>query len=134
MRNQPRRMVTNLDIRASWHEWPQDPIGGVGDDQISGAPPPPSSTAFLAGIRPEDVRLAKSGDPFDHCLHARVTAVEQLGSQRIVHVAFGSPDSGTLDFSLRVTESRPLAVGDSIELTLAVDKITYFDRGSGLRL
>lgn len=106
----------------------------IGDDEISGAPPPPPSTAFLAGIRPEDVRLAKSGDPFDHCLHARVTAVEQLGSQRIAHVAFGSPDSGALDFSLRVTESRPLAVGDSIELTLAVDKITYFDRESGLRL
>ena len=88
----------------------------------------------LAGVRPEDVRLAKSGDPFDHCLHTRVTAVEQLGSQRIAHVAFGSPDSGALDFTMRVTESRPLTVGDSIELTLAVDKITYFDRESGLRL
>ncbi len=60
--------------------------------------------------------------------------MEQLGSQRIAHVAFGSPDSGALDFSLRVTESRPLIVGDSIELTLAVDKITYVDRESGLRL
>lgn len=106
----------------------------IGTDEITGAPPPPASGRFLAGIRPEDVHLAAPGDPYDRCLHARVIGIEQLGSSRVAHVAFGTPDSGALDFAVRVTESRPLAVGEQVELRLTVDKIAYFDRTSGLRL
>ncbi len=106
----------------------------IGTDEIAGAPPPPAATPFVAGIRPEDVHLARPGEPFDRCLHARVIAVEELGSQRIAHVAFGSPDSGALDFAVRVEGSAPLAVGASVELSVATDKIAYFDRQSGLRL
>jgi ABC-type sugar transport system ATPase subunit len=106
----------------------------IGSDEIAGAPPPPPDVPLLAGIRPEDVHVARPGDPFDHCLHARVTAVEHLGSQRIAHVAFGSPDSGALDFCVRVTGPQPLTTGDLVELTLATDKIAYFHRDTGLRL
>ena len=105
----------------------------LGTDEIAGAPPPPRSGAVLVGIRPEDVHLARPGDPFERCLHARVTAVEMLGSVRIAHVAFGTPDSGALDFAVRVTDSRPLFTGDAVELLLTVDRITYFDPVSGLR-
>lgn len=106
----------------------------LGTDEIAGAPPPPQVGAILVGIRPEDVHLARPGDPFERCLHARVTAVEMLGSVRIAHVAFGTPESGALDFAVRVTDSRPLFAGDAVELLLTVDRISYFDRGSGLRL
>ncbi len=106
----------------------------MGSDHITGASPPPGSGPFLAGIRPEDVHLARPGDPFERCLHARVTGIEMLGSIRVAHVAFGSPDSGALDFTVRVRDSRPLVAGDTVELTLAVDKIMYFDRDTGLRL
>jgi ABC-type sugar transport system ATPase subunit len=116
---------------------PGDFVGGrlrLGSDEIADAPTPPRNDRLLVGIRPEDVQLARPGDPFEHCLHGRVTLVEMLGSRRIVHVAFGTPDSGTLDFAVRVTDSRPIATGDAVELLVAVDKITYFDRTSGRRL
>jgi len=106
----------------------------IGADEISGAPPPPEASEFLVGIRPEHVKLAEPGEAFDRCLHARVTGVEQLGSVRIAHVAFGSPDSGALDFAVRVRAARPLTTGDPVEMALDVDKIVYFDRASGLRL
>lgn len=116
---------------------PGDVAGGrlrLGTDEIVGAPPPPQPGAILVGIRPEDVRLARPGDPFERCLHGRVTAVEMLGSVRIAHVVFGTPDSGALDFAVRVTDSRPVFAGDTVELLLAVERISYFDPMSGLRL
>jgi sn-glycerol 3-phosphate transport system ATP-binding protein len=106
----------------------------LGTDDIAGAPPPPQPGGILVGIRPEDVQLARPGDPFERCLHARVTAVEMLGSVRIAHVAFGTPDSGAVDFAVRVTDSRPVFTGDSVELLLTLDRISYFDPVSGLRL
>ncbi|MDH3540427.1 MAG: ABC transporter ATP-binding protein [Acidimicrobiia bacterium] len=106
----------------------------LGGDEIAGAPAPSRPGPILVGIRPEDVRLARPGDPFERCLHARVTAVEMLGSVRIAHVAFGTPDSGALDFAVRVTDSRPVFAGDSVELFLAVDRISYFDPVTGVRL
>lgn len=106
----------------------------LGTDEIAGAPPPPQPGAILVGIRPEHVRLARPGDPFERCLHGRVTAVEMLGSVRIAHVAFGTPDSGAVDFAVRVTDSRPVFTNDAVELLLTVDRISYFDPVSGRRL
>jgi ABC-type sugar transport system ATPase subunit len=106
----------------------------VGSDELAAAGPPPKATAFLVGIRPEDARPSRPGDPFEHCLHGRLIAIEQLGSRRIAHVAFGSPESGSLDFAVIVTGDRPLVVGDPFEMAVDVGKVMYFDRGSGLRL
>jgi ABC-type sugar transport system ATPase subunit len=106
----------------------------LGNDEIAGAPPPPRPGPVLVGIRPEDVHLARPGDPFERCLHARVTAMEMLGSVRIAHAAFGTPDSGAVDFTVRITDSRPVFAGDAVELVLTVDRISYFDPASGLRL
>ncbi len=106
----------------------------IGADEIVGAPSPPDSDGFLVGIRPEHVHLAEPGEPFDRCLHTRIIGVDQLGSERVAHVAFGSPESGALDFAVRVRAARPLAIGDSVEIAMDVDQILYFDRESGLRL
>ncbi|MGI9649512.1 MAG: ABC transporter ATP-binding protein [Acidimicrobiia bacterium] len=106
----------------------------VGDDEIQLPGPAPSRSPLLVGIRPEEVRLARPGDPFAQCLHAGVTGVENLGAQSIIHVAFGSPDSGALDFAVVVIGGRPPAIGDRVELVVAVDKLSYFDRESGERL
>jgi ABC-type sugar transport system ATPase subunit len=106
----------------------------LGTDEIVGAAPPPKDGSILVGIRPENVHLAQPGDPFEQCLHARVTAVEVLGSLRIAHTAFGMPDSGALDFAVRVPDSRPVFAGDAVELLVNVERITYFDPESGLRL
>ena len=106
----------------------------LGTVVIAGAAPPTQTGEILVGIRPEDVRLARPCDSFELCLHGRVTAVEMLGSVRIAHVAFGTPDSGALDFAVRVTDSRPVFAGDAVELLLTVDRISYFDPLSGMRL
>lgn len=89
---------------------------------------------FLFGIRPEDVSLAAPGHPFDQTLHAGVTFVEQLGSARLIHLAFGTPDSGAVDFVARLTAGRPLAAGDRVELALAFERAALFDRATGERL
>ena len=106
----------------------------VGDDEIELPGPAPSPGPLLVGIRPEDVRLARPGDPFTQCLHARIINIENLGEQNIIHVAFGHPDSGALDFAVLVTAGRPLGPGDRVELSVAVDKLSYFDRETGQRL
>jgi ABC-type sugar transport system ATPase subunit len=106
----------------------------VGDDEIEVLDPLPSRDPLLVGIRPEDVRLSRPEDPFTRCLHARVTGVEDLGDQSLVHVAFGGPDSGALDFVVVVAGGGPLAPGSHVELALAVEKLSYFDRETGQRL
>ena len=105
----------------------------IGDDELD-APTPLPPVPFLLGVRPEDVALAKPGHPFRETLHARVTAVENLGSEWIAHVAFGTPDSGAVDFRVRLTEGRPLSPGDRVELAIALDKLVFFDRTSGRRI
>jgi len=106
----------------------------VGDDELVVPEPPPASRPLLVGIRPGDARPAQPGDPFTSCLHGRVIGVEDLGSQQHVHLAFGTPESGALDFVTVVTGGRPPGTGDQIELTVATDKLCYFDRETGLIL
>lgn len=101
----------------------------IGDDELRLDDVP--EVPFLVGIRPEDARLARPGHPFDECLHGTVTTVEFLGAERIAHVAFGGPDSGALDFRVRVTGARPLSAGDRVELALAPGSISFFHRATG---
>ena len=60
--------------------------------------------------------------------------VEELGSSRMAHVAFGAPDAGAVDFAVRVENDSPLVAGDTVELSVASDDIVFFDRDSGARL
>jgi sn-glycerol 3-phosphate transport system ATP-binding protein len=105
----------------------------IGEDELD-CPTPLPSVPFLLGIRPEHVALARPGHPFRQTLHARVTAIENLGSDRICHVAFGTPESGAVDFRVRLTEGRPLASGDRVELAVGLDKVSFFERASGVRI
>ena len=105
----------------------------IGDDELAVASPP-KATEVLVGIRPERVRPAPPGTPFNRCLHARVTRVEHHGSDRLAHVAFGTPTSGAVDFQVRITDDRPLFEGDQVELAVDVDTIVYFDVTTGERL
>ena len=105
----------------------------LGEDELDYAGTLPS-VPFLVGVRPEHVTLARPGHPFRETLHARVTAVENLGTERIVQVAFGTPDSGAVDFRVRLTAGRPLSPGDRVELAIALDRISFFDREAGRRI
>lgn len=106
---------------------------GLGTDELD-FPRELPEAPFLFGIRPEHVTLARPGHPFRETLHAGVTLVENLGSARMVHVAFGTPDTGAVDFRARLTEGRPLAPGDRVELALAFEHAVIFDRATGNRI
>jgi sn-glycerol 3-phosphate transport system ATP-binding protein len=99
-------------------------------------PVPPAMAAALAGrditlgIRPEECRVLPMGQgPIGQGLPARVDFVEELGSGRIVHAAFGT---GT--FAAAIGADLRVAPGDLIGLELPAAQLHAFDRDTGRRL
>ncbi|SNY80208.1 multiple sugar transport system ATP-binding protein [Nocardia amikacinitolerans] len=81
--------------------------------------------AVTVGVRPERLRVvAERG-----ALRGRVTMVENLGSEELLHVDLGGQ-------SLCARVARPAAVrpGDAVELDAAPADLHLFDPDSGLRL
>lgn len=79
----------------------------------------------VAGIRPEQLRL----DPTGSDIRGRVTMVENLGSEELIHFTTG-------DRTLCARAPRPagVAVDDSIALRIDPAHIHLFHAASGLRL
>ena len=104
----------------------------VGDDELWLPQVPETRDGrILLGVRPEHVDVAAPDAPYRRCFHARVTFVENIGHERLVHVAFGAPDTGSLDFVFR-SRAHGLVPGDRVELQLT--SATFFDPESGDRL
>jgi lactose/L-arabinose transport system ATP-binding protein len=107
----------------------------LGDDTIELSDLPRRGNGpgkVVVGIRPEEVEIADPATPFRRCIHARVTHVENLGDHRMVHVSFGTPDSGSLDFSFRNRTSPGPQPGQHVELSLG--RGLFFDAADGRRL
>ncbi|MGW4247946.1 ABC transporter ATP-binding protein [Nocardia sp. NPDC004722] len=83
------------------------------------------TTKVLAGIRPERLRI----DPTATSVRGRVTMVENLGSEELVHVT-----AGAVELSVRVTRPAGVRVGDDIGLRCDPADLHLFDPDSGLRL
>ncbi len=83
------------------------------------------------GIRPEHIYLASvfdggvASDPF----RAKVTLVERLGNESILHFAI----LGT-DFQMKTSRGDQIEIGDEIDLVMDTDKIHIFDIDSGLSI
>ena len=103
----------------------------VGDDTIELASAPEWGEVIV-GIRPEQVEIAHPGTPFNRCIHARVIHVENLGDHRMVHVSFGSPGSGSLDFAFRNRTVAAPGIGQHLELSLG--RVLFFDSKTGSRI
>lgn len=86
---------------------------------------PGDATAVLAGIRPERLRL----DPAATAVRGRVTMVENLGSEELVHVT-----AGTVELCVRAPRPVGVAVGEDIGLRADAADIHLFDPASGLRM
>ncbi|MEC3955931.1 ABC transporter ATP-binding protein [Nocardia sp. CDC153] len=82
-------------------------------------------TPVLAGIRPERLRL----DPTASAVRGRVSMVENLGSEELVHVG-----AGTVELCVRTPRPAGVAVGEDIGLRADPADIHLFDPASGLRL
>lgn len=87
--------------------------------------PAPTSThtAFLVGIRPEDVKPASDGEFVGH-----VALTEPLGVETIVHIRAG--EQTLLSIVPGLTDLR---IGDEVHYTVAYDRLHYFD-GEGTRI
>ncbi|MFI9508024.1 ABC transporter ATP-binding protein [Nocardia sp. NPDC052566] len=88
------------------------------DDPDSGG-----DTAVVAGIRPEHLRIGAGG------IRGRVSMVENLGSEELVHVTVGAQR-----LCARAPRPAGVAVGADIALDVDPDRIHLFHPGSGLRL
>ncbi|MFI1914006.1 ABC transporter ATP-binding protein [Nocardia sp. NPDC020380] len=84
-----------------------------------------AGTSVLAGIRPERLRI----DATATAVRGRVTMVENLGSEELVHVTAGS-----VRLCVRAARPAGVQVGEDIGLRLDPGDIHLFDQDSGLRL
>ncbi len=78
--------------------------------------------AGTIGIRPEDLRLDDQGQIAMH-----VSAVEELGAQRLVHGTVGGEP-------VTVTLPSDLSLPDDLRLTAAPEAVHLFDAQTGMRL
>ena len=76
------------------------------------------------GIRAEDLRIAAPGEP---SLTQKVDYIEELGAQRLVH---GTIDGKKLTASL----SPDIEIGESLSLSIAPERLHFFDADTGKRL
>jgi multiple sugar transport system ATP-binding protein len=118
--------TASIPIPASAHE--RFPALGTYDGQ-----------PLIFGIRPEDLYDSKleSGSRLA-TIPAKVMSIEELGSELIVHVNIdaaridsGDPDAvedlGTANAVARFEEASAVRAGESIDLSVDVSKLHYFD-------
>ncbi|MBU2958142.1 sn-glycerol-3-phosphate import ATP-binding protein UgpC [Paracoccus sp. 1_MG-2023] len=83
---------------------------------------PGSAHAGQVGIRPEDMDVTPEGP-----IHMQVTAVEELGAQRLVH-------GHTAGERMTITLPSDAALSDSLRLTPRPGALHLFDRETGMRM
>ena len=79
---------------------------------------------ITVGMRAEDLRIAT---PDEQALTMKVDYIEELGAQRLVH---GTVDGKKLTASL----SPEIEIGESLSLSIAPERLHFFDDTTGKRL
>lgn len=74
------------------------------------------------GVRPEDLRVANSGDAAGYCFDAVVEVVEQLGSEILLDVSVG-PDT----MAAAVEPTLKTKVHEKLRLAVNPDRLHFFD-------
>ena len=82
---------------------------------------------LIVGIRPEHLRVAGGGAPFERTLHGRVAEVEDLGGEAEARARLGE---GGGEVCVVVPPGR-LRPADPVELAAAVERIRFFDAATG---
>ncbi|WP_433561233.1 ABC transporter ATP-binding protein [Nocardia sp. CA-151230] len=85
----------------------------------------PSGPEILAGIRPERLRIDATATD----IRGRVTMVENLGSEELIHL-----DAAGIDCCVRAARPAGVQAGDDLRLRVDPADIHLFDRASGHRL
>jgi multiple sugar transport system ATP-binding protein len=102
----------------------------IGDDHLPYRCPVPGPLV-LAGLRPEDLRLAEPHDSFHRCLHVVVGRAEYLGSHTMVHFGLRTPE---ITYAARLPGHWRGAAGNLLELAIDFDRLRLFDPASGRSL
>lgn len=78
---------------------------------------------MIAGVRPEHITQMTGNDQlFDSVFKAKVEVNENLGSEQIIHVMAGGER-----LTVRLDGNTRIAAGDSIQLTVKMDHVVFFD-------
>jgi len=83
------------------------------------------------GVRPEDLRLAGSGD---NGIDAEVILIEELGADAYVYARVGELDRPTFDIVVRVDGRKPPRKGEHIKIVIAPERTHMFSAATGERL
>ncbi len=103
--------------------------------RFMGAPPmniltqtPGVAPGVLVGVRPEDWVIDPAGWPM------QVDVVELLGAERLVHGQLQNQPYGEL-ITVRLPASvTPPALGETLHISVSIEKVHYFDAETGCRL
>ena len=95
---------------------------------LPGALPLPANAALKVGIRPEHLQLGESQTSDGSRISLQVEVVEQLGTTTLV---VGHSDGQRLQALGPRFDAKP---GERVALTVAGERLHFFDAGSGKRL
>jgi multiple sugar transport system ATP-binding protein len=91
-------------------------------DEIASRAAQHADSKVTLGIRPEDLHVATSADPSEHCFDADVEVIEQLGSEILLDVRAGDATMvAAVDPAVRVK------IGEKIRLGLNPARLHLFD-------
>jgi multiple sugar transport system ATP-binding protein len=82
------------------------------------------------GLRPEHISAGRSGEPGAAVVAGTVQLVEPLGAETLGLVRFGAGDDAG-EMTGRFPPDAGLAVGESLEVSLALERFHLFDPESG---
>ena len=85
-----------------------------------------TGSAIIAGIRPEDIKVANEQSNPQSIISARVELVESLGSESYLHLSYNG-----MHMTARVLSETALIAGSTAEIELDTRKLHLFDAASG---
>ena len=103
-----------------------------GSNQVLLLPPPSSASRerITVGIRPEHLELVAAEAA---TLELTVDLVEALGADSLVHGQLAGTTQGSA-VTVRIDGARRVAVGETLSLAVAPERVHYFDTDDGRRL
>jgi multiple sugar transport system ATP-binding protein len=94
------------------------------------------SRSVIAGVRPEDLRLASDGTP--HSISGTVDVVEHLGNEQLIYLqapgALVSETAETKGVTARIAPDAPVKPGERVTLAVDPNKVHLFDTETTKRL
>jgi multiple sugar transport system ATP-binding protein len=102
------------------------------DDDIADALA--DASELVLGVRPESIDLLRSDDAGadpDHVFEMRVSVVEPMGNENVVHLEFPESPDGSGDLTAITDGLRQVDEGEAVDVHVPIDAVHFFDRETG---